>query len=159
MKSFLQINVREQRNCSEQFTEILPRPAMGQREYGRSDDRRLPDSDYAAFGQIVFKGRDRDGELSCCVPFFLLAYHPRSVITRSLAFEAGAWKRILSLKLSERISHARLDLLGALFLLYPGFFFFFFTVEHHLSPSVLPRTANPKGTNRKTKWNNLKLHR
>jgi hypothetical protein len=142
MASFVQICVREQRNCLEQSKEIRQ-----QRECGQSVDWRLPDGDYAAFGQIVFKewGVEYLYYFNVSLFFFLPAYHPRSVITRSLALEARAWKRILSLKLSERVSHASLDLAGALFLLYPGFFFFFFTIDYACLVAHLSRTANPEG--------------
>ena len=112
--SFIHTVFREsQCDCEKGFTEILPHRENGLREYGQSVDWRAPDADHTGFGRFVF---------------YSLAYHPRSVIARSSAFEAGTWKRNLSLKLSERVSHVRLRLQGALFLLWPGFFFFFFTV-------------------------------
>jgi|ERR1051325_6282473 hypothetical protein len=78
MIPFCQYLVREQDDCSEQSKGILPHrdaTRFGQREYGSAVAERLPGSDYPAFGQILFEGRDRTGEPVCCVPFILSAYH------------------------------------------------------------------------------------
>jgi len=56
MISFLQYSVREQHNCSEQFTEILRHPGNGTSEYGQSDDWRVPAGDTSTFGHFVFTG-------------------------------------------------------------------------------------------------------
>jgi len=55
MKRFLQICVREQGNCSEQFKHVPRHPLSGTSELGQSEDWRLPDSDYPTSG-IVLSG-------------------------------------------------------------------------------------------------------
>ena len=117
MKAFPQICSHVQYDCTGSFTEILPRLARGQREYGRSVDRRTPESNRTALGRFVFSS---------------LAYHPRSVIARSLALEAGTWKRNLSLKLSERVSHVSRPL-QVLFFFFQQLSSFSFSHCSHLS--------------------------
>ena len=139
MIRIVQICDREQRNCSEQSKEIRQ-----QRERGQSVDWRLPDSDYAAFGQIVFKGRGV-AYPNVASLFFLPAYHCRSVIAQMLRTLEQRRSEYSACKLSERVSSVHLDIAGALFLLYSGFFFFFFTLYFACPQSVVTRTANPKG--------------
>ena len=150
MISLCQIIIREQHHCSEQFTEILRHPRNGTSEYGRSVDRRLPEDDDAVLGQIVFKGRGVDRTNAASL-FFLPAYHWRSVIAQMLRTLEQRRSEYSACKLSERVSSVHLDIAGALFLLYSGFFFFFFTLYFACPQSVVTRTANPKG--KTTKWN------
>ena len=83
MKRFYQICVREQGNCSEQFTEVPRHPAIGRTsELGQSEDWRLPVRDFPTFGQIVFTGD------SLIVVHALPAYHSRSVTARSVSGRA-----------------------------------------------------------------------
>jgi len=127
MNRFLQICVREQGNCSEQFTEVPRHPLSGTSELGQSDDWRLPVRDFPTFGQIVLSGD------SLIVVHALPAYHPRSVITREVAliFSQRSDVRTPETGVETGSSTAKTPFCPrALFLLFRLFFFFFFTVDY-----------------------------
>jgi hypothetical protein len=109
-----------QYDCTGSFTEIHPYRENGLRGYGQSEDWRTPGSNRTALGRFVF---------------YSLAYHPASVIDRSVLYDGTAWKRILSPKLSERVSQARLTL---------QVLFFFFGQLSSFSFSQLNLRLTPK---------------
>jgi len=66
----MKISEHVQKYCTRDFTEILPRSERRLREYGQSDDWRVPAGDTSTFGHFVFGefGQNRSGRtpLSFC---------------------------------------------------------------------------------------------
>src|ERR1043166_3567234 len=118
--------------CAGSSQEIHPYRETGLRGYGLSVDRRAPDDAYTVLGRIVFKGRD----VKPLRPFFLLlACHLTSVIGKRLAPESRTSKRILSLKLSERLSDVRIRERRCSFSSFGRVLLFLFHSKQCLSPA------------------------
>lgn len=112
-----------QSECTGQFKGIHPLGGSRQRECGRSEDRRTPEGTRFTFGRIVFS---------------TLAYHPRSVIARSVLYIRTVSKRIPSLLTLWACKRYETDACRCSFSSLPSFFFFFFTVDL-ICPSTLDK--------------------